>query len=810
MQSRHIVAASLCFLAFANIIFGGTIVYEVQAWIDGKDVLVLQDTAVYWEHLASAAVGRHGGNNYPTTVSAWLDGNQTMNHVQWTPQWPEEPPAEIRYAATSDAFGDLVPPLPVHSDILSVTVVKVSGRDTIRVVESPSAENGGLLAVEFDDTAPSGTDWYTVRIIVGYEGVVVPDVVGMTQADAENTITDTGLNVSTMAEQYSDAVETGCVISQTPEGGTETVRGWAVGIVVSKGPMPTVPDLTNMSRADALDAIIAWGYMLGGETQEYSDEISAGNVITQTPEAGTPAEPGSAIDLVFSLGKAVTVPDLMGIYINDAYSMIESLDLAVGTLKTGYDRSVPEHHVLGQLPAAGQIVPVGTAVSLIFTGGMGWEDDPFNIWTAEQMNSVGLNPEDWGGYFRLMADIDMSAYTGTQYNIIGNDFRPFYGVFDGNGHTISHLTYTTTDELKNAGLFGVTGAATIKDVHLKDVSISAASYVGALIGRQSDGQVLRCSSTGSVAAANFAAVYAGGLIGKADWGGSVTDCRSSCTVTASAEAGASCAGGLVGLHHGGLISRSFATGAVSSGGNAQCMAGGIAGSVEYGGSVKFCCATGSVSAASDGNQSLAGGIAGFVNDGLFTDNYSTGAVTSTSTADTSFAGGLVAMKEWGNIERCYSTGTVIANSIVETITGGLAGIGEGFVGCFWDTETSQQDASAGGTEVVGKTTADMKFRATFTDAGWDFANETNNGTDNIWRMCADGVSYPQLNWESTDGDFACPGGVDAADLEVFWGRWLQADCSADNYFCGGVDLNASGKVDLADFAMFAFHWLEAI
>jgi hypothetical protein len=72
------------------------------------------------------------------------------------------------------------------------------------------------------------------------------------------------------------------------------------------------------------------------------------------------------------------------------------------------------------------------------------------------------------------------------------------------------------------------------------------------------------------------------------------------------------------------------------------------------------------------------------------------------------------------------------------------------------------------------------------------------------------VSYPQLNWESTDGDFACPGGVDAADLEVFWGRWLQADCSADNYFCGGVDLNASGKVDLADFAMFAFHWLEAI
>ena len=50
----------------------------------------------------------------------------------------------------------------------------------------------------------------------------------------------------------------------------------------------------------------------------------------------------------------------------------------------------------------------------------------------EQMNTIG-NPGDWASHFKLMADIDMSAYTGTQYNIIGNRPHTFTGTFDGNG-----------------------------------------------------------------------------------------------------------------------------------------------------------------------------------------------------------------------------------------------------------------------------------------------------------------------------------------------------------------------------------------
>jgi hypothetical protein len=78
-----------------------------------------------------------------------------------------------------------------------------------------------------------------------------------------------------------------------------------------------------------------------------------------------------------------------------------------------------------------------------YGGGSGTVDDPYQIWTPQQMNAIGLNPGDWNMHFKLMADIDMSIYTGTQYNIIGygsptdTSFNPFRGSFDGYGH--NHL-----------------------------------------------------------------------------------------------------------------------------------------------------------------------------------------------------------------------------------------------------------------------------------------------------------------------------------------------------------------------------------
>jgi hypothetical protein len=100
-----------------------------------------------------------------------------------------------------------------------------------------------------------------------------------------------------------------------------------------------------------------------------------------------------------------------------------------------------------------------------YGGGIGEPNDPYLIYTAEQLNTIGLNQEDADKHFKLMADIDLSAYQGDTFNRIGfydppefaHDWhQPFSGVFDGNGHTISNFTYVVdvNQPLKEKGLWG--------------------------------------------------------------------------------------------------------------------------------------------------------------------------------------------------------------------------------------------------------------------------------------------------------------------------------------------------------------------
>lgn len=81
-----------------------------------------------------------------------------------------------------------------------------------------------------------------------------------------------------------------------------------------------------------------------------------------------------------------------------------------------------------------------------YAEGSGTEADPYLIYTAEQLNMIGLFMCDWDKHFKLMVDIDLSEYTGTEFNIIGYRIEwnspynePFRGVFDGNGKAISNL-----------------------------------------------------------------------------------------------------------------------------------------------------------------------------------------------------------------------------------------------------------------------------------------------------------------------------------------------------------------------------------
>ena len=127
-----------------------------------------------------------------------------------------------------------------------------------------------------------------------------------------------------------------------------------------------------------------------------------------------------------------------------------------------------------------------------YGGGTGEPNDPYLIYTAEQMNEIGVHWEDSDKHFKLMADVDLGGFTGTEFNIIGEN-TAFTGVFDGDGHTISHFTYTSTAS-ESIGLFSAVSGPSpmIKNIKLSDPNVDArsAQCVGALVGYMHRGSVI--------------------------------------------------------------------------------------------------------------------------------------------------------------------------------------------------------------------------------------------------------------------------------------------------------------------------------
>jgi beta-lactam-binding protein with PASTA domain len=143
----------------------------------------------------------------------------------------------------------------------------------------------------------------SVNLVISLGKPVVPNVVGMTQAAAAAAITAVdNLTVGTVTQAYSDTVAAGLVISQSPVGGTAANIGSSVDLVISLG-KPVVPDVVGQTQAAAEAAITAVDSLtVGTVTEQSSETVPAGNVISQNPTGGTEVNTGSSVDLVVSIG----------------------------------------------------------------------------------------------------------------------------------------------------------------------------------------------------------------------------------------------------------------------------------------------------------------------------------------------------------------------------------------------------------------------------------------------------------------------------------------------------------------------------
>ena len=201
--------------------------------------------------------------------------------------------------------------------------------------------------------------------------------------------------------------------------------------------------------------------------------------------------------------------------------------------------------------------------------------------------------------------------TGKDWTPIGTNVDNSYkGTFDGGGHTITGLTFTTND--KYAGLFGwLNKAGTVKNVVMEGVQITSNQIYGGSIGGvagYSWGTIENCSVSGSVSGT----VYVGGVVG-AQIDGSITGCSSSATVKGTTDVG-----GVAGQTNGGAtLTACYATGNViiEIDPVKNISGGGLVG-MNGGNGVRACYATGNVTStgSSTGNVHIFG---------LLGDNYTT-------------------------------------------------------------------------------------------------------------------------------------------------------------------------------------------
>jgi serine/threonine-protein kinase len=196
--------------------------------------------------------------------------------------------------------------------------------------------------------------------------------VGLPKDEAETALTDLGF-VPKIDYESSGDVPVDQVISQQPEPGEEVDEGSVVAFVVSRGPnVVTVPDVVGKKRADAEKALRDAKFKVS-VSQQFSESIASGVVISQNPNKGFEGTEGSTVSIVVSKGpERSTVPDLVGKTEAQARDLIKKAKLEA---QVTYFLTENSGKVVEQLPASGTKVPPGSVVEILIDGESGQADE---------------------------------------------------------------------------------------------------------------------------------------------------------------------------------------------------------------------------------------------------------------------------------------------------------------------------------------------------------------------------------------------------------------------------------------------------
>ena len=200
--------------------------------------------------------------------------------------------------------------------------------------------------------------------------ILIPDVAGMTQAEALLELQQLGFNVIP-EPNASDTIEEGRVIGTKPPAGDEAEDGAFIIVYVSLGAEAfPVPPVVGQDLVRATELIEKAGLVLGTVEQIADDVVPAGQVISQDPPAGEDAAPGTAVNLVVSTGlEEFPIPDdLVGRSEGDVGFILGNLGLSV-VFDTEFSSEILKGFVVRTEPAAGVTVKKGDPVTVFVSEG---------------------------------------------------------------------------------------------------------------------------------------------------------------------------------------------------------------------------------------------------------------------------------------------------------------------------------------------------------------------------------------------------------------------------------------------------------
>ncbi len=202
------------------------------------------------------------------------------------------------------------------------------------------------------------------------EGVMVPELVGLTPEAAKERLANVGLKVGAV-EEKEEAGGDGTISWQTPPCNTKVKAGFAVSFRVRKAPSApdvAVPNVVGLALVDAGKALEKAGLKVGLTPFENTNDFSPGTVLRQDPAAGKTVKPGSAVRLVIAQKGAVMVrvPDLKGKTEADARAEIVKAGLIAGEVTRGVPSgNEPVGTVIDQTPMYGREVEAGSKVHFV-------------------------------------------------------------------------------------------------------------------------------------------------------------------------------------------------------------------------------------------------------------------------------------------------------------------------------------------------------------------------------------------------------------------------------------------------------------